>query len=265
MPSSYRRFVVLSGPRTGSTLVQEALDSSPEIICFGEIFNQHLGFIDYRMEGYESTTADMDLRAANPGAFLRKRIFTEPATSVRAVGFKFHYDHFWGFPGLTQALQQDRDLLLVHLRRRNALRVIVSSKIAEKTGVYFESAGTRTGLLGAMARTLRRLRPRPSQASAKVIISPAELRQAVLESDLTAMHWEEIFKHHEILRLSYEDLMPDPTLEFDRLQSFLGVGPSKLKIRVMRQNPQPLPHLIENYTDLAAAFRGSDVEWMLQE
>ncbi len=55
MSSSYKRFVVLSGPRTGSTLVQEALDSSPEIICFGEIFNQHLNFIDYRRDGYEST------------------------------------------------------------------------------------------------------------------------------------------------------------------------------------------------------------------
>ncbi|MCH7580953.1 MAG: hypothetical protein IIB22_11970, partial [Chloroflexi bacterium] len=131
---------------TGSTLVQGALNSNPEIICFGEIFNQHLDDIDYRTEGYESTAVDVGLRAANPGAFLRERIFADPATPVRATGFKFHYDHFWGFPGLVEILKNDRGLSVIHLRRRNVLRMVISAKIAAEPGVYFQSAGTRIGL-----------------------------------------------------------------------------------------------------------------------
>ena len=257
------RFIILSGPRTGSTLVQGALNSSPEIICFGEIFNQHLDAIDYRTEGYESTVADMDLRAANPGAFLRERILTDPARPVRATGFKFHYDHFWGFPGLMEILKEDRDLSVIHLRRRNVLRMVISAKIAEETGVYFQSAGTRSGLQGMVVRGLRRVWPRPRLPQDKVTVEPEEIRHAVLESDLTAQHWEGIFRDHKILKLNYEDLVPDPGPEFDRIQSFLGVTPTNLAVKTARQNPEPLAELIANYEELRNAFRGTEYESFL--
>ena len=258
------RFMILSGPRTGSTLVQGALNSSPEIICFGEIFNQHLDAIDYRTEGYESTVVDMDLRAANPDAFLRERVFTDPATPVRATGFKFHYDHFWGFPGLVDVLKDDKDLSVVHLRRRNVLRMVISARIAEETGVYFQSAGTRTGLQAKIARALRRMWPRPRLPQDKVTINPEEVRHAVLESDLTAQHWEGIFVDHDIPKLNFEDLVPDPKREFDRIQSFLGVAPAELEVKTARQNPEPLAELIANYDELRTAFKGTEYESFLE-
>ena len=257
------RFMILSGPRTGSTLLQSALSSSPEITCFGEIFNHQLDKIDYRTEEYESTIVDMDLRATNPGEFLRKRIFTDPVTPIRATGFKFHYDHIWGFPGLRQALEEDRGLAVIHLRRRNVLRVLVSSKIAEETGVYFQSAGTRSGLQAKIVQTLRgavRL-TRPTQD--KVRVKPEEVRQANLESDLTAQHWERIFEGHDLLKLTYEDLVPDPKDEFDRILSFLGVTPADLEVTTARQNPEPLEDLISNYDELRTAFQGTDYESLL--
>jgi LPS sulfotransferase NodH len=263
MPAAFKRFIILSGPRTGSTLVQSALNSSAEITCFGEIFNQQLDDIDYRTEGYETTEADVNLRAADPGEFLRTRIFIEQARPVRATGFKFHYDHLWGFPGLVNVLKEDRALSVVHLRRLNVLRTMVSAKIAEETGVYVQSAGTRSGLVAKAARLFRRVRPRPQVRRSKIVVRPEDFRQAVIESDLTARHWAEIFEGHKILKLNYEDLVPDPRPEFDRIQSFLGVAPVTLGIMTARQNAGPIEELISNYDELRDAFQDTEYETYL--
>lgn len=266
MASGPKRFLILSAPRTGSTLVQQALDSSPEIVCFGEIFNQHLDFIDYHStNGYESNDQEIASRADDPAGFLEQRIFSNQPPSGRATGFKLHYDHFWGFPGLVEALRDDHDLAVIHLRRRNALRSLVSSKIVEETGVYFESAGSRSGPIAAIARTVRRAVPgRRQRARATVEISQDELRKFVVVEELTARHWEgEVFRDHELQNVQYEDLVADPSREFARIQSFLGVEPRDLAIRTARQNPQPLSVLIENYAELSEACRGTDLEWML--
>lgn len=264
--TGYKRFIVLSGPRTGSSLLVDALNSSPDIVCFGEIFNQRES-IDYGVDGYDTaSTEDIALRSRSPGEFLSKRIFCNHPEHVRAVGFKFHYTHFWGFPGIRQILEEDRDILVLHLQRHNLLRVLVSLKIAKETGIYFQHGGWRARSLPMIAGLFRRLfSGRAQPASPKVTISPDEFRQEAMALAMTAKHWEEMLAGHPIFPVSYEDMTPDPQEEFARAQSFLGVTPSKLRVAFVRQNPQKLEELIENYTELRNSLRGGPAEWMFSD
>ncbi|MCH8161600.1 MAG: sulfotransferase domain-containing protein [Chloroflexi bacterium] len=156
--------------------------------------------------------------------------------------------------------------MVLHLQRHNLLRVLVSLKIAEETGIYFQHGGWRARSLAMIAGLSRRLfSGRAQPARPKVTISPDEFRQEAMAKAMTAKHWEEILAGHQIFSVSYEDMTPDPQEEFARAQSFLGVTPSKLRVAFVRQNPQKLEELIENYTELRDAFLGGPAEWMFSD
>lgn len=282
---TYTRFMTLSGPRTGSTLLQEALNSSPEIHCFGEIFNDLVKNIDYRVDGYDMwSDEDMALRSASPVEFLRQRIFCRHAEPVRAVGFKFHYGHFWFHSGLMEALRDDRDLAVIHLTRRNLVRVFVSDKIAERTRVYRRSVErAQQGPVTRLRATLRmanlgRAVRRPTRALARVLsalsdtpptlslnVDVEELRVYLYRTRSSIERWAEIMRDHPTMEVAYEDMAPDPAPTFERAQAFLRVTPRRLAVVLERQNPQPLRMLIENFDEVHAALRDTPDEWMLRE
>ncbi len=289
----YTRFIILSGARTGSTVLAQALNSSTDIICFREVFNYTLNAIDYSVDGYDNGSAeDLALRTRDHIAFLRERIFCQHPDRVRAVGFKFHYLHFWGFPGLWQALAKDAQLRVLHLKRSNLLRTLVSLKIAESTGVWQQEPGrpfaraanlanevkqkiTPAHVLRAFrepqvaAAWVRRLvnPPKVYETSPRVpaIISEEELHKFITESEATSAHFDSLFQEHPKLMISYEDMVKDNAETFNRVQEFLGVEPKPLTVTLRRQNPEPLRELLRNYDELRAALHGSPHEWMFEE
>lgn len=275
----YVRFIVLSQPRTGSTLLAQSLNSHPAARCFGEIFNTKVSFIHYQQWGYDQHSADdKALRARAPAEFLRERIFPPRLEGVRAVGFKLMYEDPQAFDGLTELLRDDVGLHVLHLRRRNLLRVLVSYKIVEETGVVFQGdpaavLGSRLTKANAVRavrhplRALKRLRevwPRGERDSTTVTISPVELSEFVEAGQRWAAHYEELFAHHRKLDLFYTDLEDDrePTLE--RVQTFLGLEPTPLKTTLAKQHPHPLRELINNYDELLAACRGGPYESLFE-
>ncbi len=288
----FTRFVILSGARTGSTMLAQALNSSPDIICFRELFNLKTNEIDYSVEGYDDRNADdLALRKGDPVRFLRERIFCQHPDSVKAVGFKFHYVHFWAFPGLWEALTEDTDLRVLHLKRRNLLRMLLSRKIADITGVWQVEPGRRAGWASARSTEVRRkLTPayvmlalrRPGKAAAwlwrlarparagkvaprvQAVVSEEELRKFITTTEVTSAHFEELFRQHPSLTVFYEDLSGDGMPTFDAPQRFLGAEPKPLTITLRRQNPEPLRELLENYDELREAFRDTPYEWMFE-
>ena len=260
----------------------EALNSSPEIRCFGEIFNFLWDVVDYRVEGYDMhSTEDLALRSAAPGEFLRDRIFCEHPDEIRAVGFKFHYQHYMAAQGLWQELQDDEELAVIHIPRRNLLRVLTSDKIAERTGVYRLESNSAAGSLFARdtaARFIRTIRERlralapagagpvPAQPpKVTVHIEPDEFRRVLHETELSLAQWTDLFGGHPMIRLVYEDMVPALQESFDNVQAFLGLTPRPLTVNLVRQNPDPLAQLIDNFDELHADFRGTPEEWMFED
>jgi hypothetical protein len=271
--TDYVRFIILSSPRVGSNMLASALNSSRDIICFRELFNAFSGFIDFSVEGYDNASAeDRALRNRDFKEFLQRRIFCQHAEGTRAVGFKMPYVHFRFFPGLLEWLVADGDLRVLHLRRRNLLRMLVSLRIARKTGRW---AVDRKGTLlskfrpSNAARAARhplraadRLRRfiQPGEAAREslrgpITLSEQECRDFFAKVERDSDHYGGLFGEHPQLSLYYEDLQADRRRAFDEVQSFLGLKPRPLAITTRRQNPEPLRELIANYDELYTAFR----------
>ncbi|MEX0785219.1 MAG: hypothetical protein WD939_01140 [Dehalococcoidia bacterium] len=273
----YTRFIILSGPRTGSHLLAEGLNSSPAITCFGEVFNFKLAYIMYAVEGYDPSDPDaLALQQRDPVGFLNERIYGEYPQAIRAVGFQYHYGHVYGFPGLFDELAGDTELRILHLKRQNVLRMLVSLKLAKTTGVFHKREQRRftaasvaralrnpmraAGRLGAMLRA-----PEPSEAPPRVQVAVTldELNDYVDATAASAASLEERFQDHPMLTVLYEDLARDRDVVFAKAQSFLGIEPAPLHVNLQKQNPQPLRELVANYDELAASLRDSPGAWML--
>ncbi len=264
----YVRFIIIGDARTGSSMLVQALNSSPGIVCFREVFNGRLDFVDFSVDGYDNfSSRAIALRKEDPVRFLHERVFGRHPRDVRAVGFKFLYAHHWYFPRLLDELVADERIKVVHLRRRNALRMLVSLKLAQETGVWVEPETkiTKAGLMDALRRPLkaaaraRRNLRRPEQLKnqprRRVMVSPDDLFEYSVKSHLTGKKFDELFARHEALPVFYEDLLAVGGTAFADVQSFLGVEPAPVEITLRRQNPEPIAELVENYDELAELFK----------
>lgn len=272
-PSDLVRFIVLCGPRTGSTMLTTALNSHPAIVCFNEIFNFTLPAIDFAVEGYDGRDPDViALRKEDPATFMENHVFSGHPPHIQAAGFKFMYDHFWEFDGLIEALQAMPGLRVIHLTRRNQVRAFLSFKIASSTGAWRRTRprplATRIGAtLAHPERILPSLRRRLGSASdtTSVALSPSECIEYIETRLEQEAHFERLFADHERLPMQYEDMLDDRQSQFARAQAFLGVASRDLRESVERQNPGKMRELIANYGELADALASTPYAWMLKE
>ncbi len=288
--TSYRQFIILCTARTGSRLLGQALNSHPEIRCFDEIFNPRLPYVAYalwvharpgqdggsaKMYGkggkdkyYERRVEDMALRAENPARFLEERIFCEHPDGTHAVGFKAAYEHISEFSGVVERLRDKTELHVIHLKRRNLLRLLTSLKIAKMTGVWFEGdPKARLGKKLTARNALRAVR-HPWQAAVKVRglwkgpdrpainISVDEFKTFIDETQRNISHFDSLFREHPLVTVHYEDLVNRRQQVFDQVQKFLGVKTQPFTTTLRRQNPDTLNDLISNYDELYDAFKG---------
>ena len=276
--SDYVRFLILAEARSGSTMLAQALNFSPSITCFGEIFNFAFDAILYGVEGYDGSNAqDQALRKQDFRAFLRERIYRQHPEEIGAVGWKLLYRQFWGYPGLLEHLIEDRQICVLHLRRRNVLKRLVSLKLAEATGVWADLPKPRltpATVLRAVRRPLRaatrlpkilqRAKPRPKVVRPRVSVSEEELFGAIIGAKQSAAHLDDLFRDHLLLTLFYEDLEEHRDETFRQAQEFLGIEPGPLEFTLRKQNPEPLPELLSNYDELFEAYRNSKHAWMFR-
>jgi hypothetical protein len=271
--TTYVPFVILSHARTGSTMFAASFNSSPDIICFRELFNPIMDGIGFYVDGYDNSSAeDRALRDRDFKRFLEARIFCEYPREIRAVGFKMPYGHFRWFPDLLDWLVEHTEIRVVHLERRNLLRMLVSLRIAQKTGGWSEdrkvtlaSKFRPANVPGAARHPLRaanRLRrfifpkePAWKALRAPVTLSEGECGDFFAEIERDSAHYGHLFREHSRLTLFYEELVKERKRAFNQAQSFLGVKPRRLGIITRRQNPEPLRELIANHDELYEGFK----------
>ncbi len=277
--TGYVRFLILAEARSGSTMLKDALNSSPRINCFSEVFNVAYDGVMYGgVEGYDNNSPeDLALRDRDFRAFLRERIYCRNPDEVEAVGFKHLVGRGYASPftGLLPHLAEDRQIRVLYLRRRNVLKRLVSLKLAMATGVWADLP--KPGLTPAMVlraarrplraatklpRLLQLVKPRQKFLRPQVAVSKEELFGAMIGAEQSALHSHDLFRDHQLLTLFYEELVEQRDESFRQAQEFLGVEPEPLEVALRKQNPEPLPELLSNYDELFEAYRNSKHAWM---
>lgn len=215
----YIPFVILSEPRSGSTMLHTYLNSHTQVKSYGEVLRENIeaNAIDKETAPYIDTLA-----------------FKPHTPTLKAIGLKLFYEYYKD-PRYTESFRyvvNRNDVKIIFLIRRDILKVYVSLKIAQKTNVW-SSVKSATN------------EPRPQitiDRNDYIKFREEHLRHRRLFTTL--------LKDHPLLEVAYEDLVQNPQPILKSIQQFLGVKPKVLFTLLKQQNPGSVESLITNYDEV---------------
>ena len=219
--NQFKRFIVLSRSRTGSNLLISLLNSHPNIHAEGEIFSK--------------------LSGRNYRKVLGKAFAKQP-NYINAKGFKIFYYHPLDDSScdIWDELQSMEDLHIIHLKRRNILRTLLSRKIAGSQDVWSVSSHRKYSDL--------------CKEHVLVSFTVDELNKGFKQTREWEAVGNEMFRNHPLLP-------NDKTNTFRKVALFLGVEFVQPKTELIKQNTKSMRETITNYDELKSAF--SQTEWGL--
>ena len=238
------KFVILSLPRTGSTLLSKSLNTHPEIFCEDEIF--HFSFRDYfssnqfrflkipifpKKINYVINYPFTYLRLTN---FLDKYFINKPGENFKARGFKLMYYQTFYTPGIINYLKE-KNIKVILLMRENTLRNALSCLRAKATGIYHYLDDNEQHLLN---------------------LPKFEVNTALLKRQMNSIMYQneklEFIVHEmDYLKINYEDFSDwDNTIK--RIEKFLNVSYHHISVEAKKLNPDALQDMVSNYNELSS-------------
>ena len=242
---SYVRFAIVCEERTGSNFLQRLLCSHPNVICLGELFNPSDTIRGWACQttkaseeahpdqGPPSITVDDD-----PVDYLETRVFRNYPDKIKAVGFRFFYDH-----ARKGVWQNARDYVrifngirIVHLRRDNLLDRYLSHALAKRSNEWIA------------------LEDQPEHYNGTVTLDPKHCFESFVLSRWYQDEAAGLFADHPLLDISYEQLCDDLEQQSGRLQEFLSLRHHPLCSDTKKQRHRPKREMISNYDQLKASL-----------
>ncbi|MGH2722693.1 MAG: hypothetical protein ACRDI0_00230 [Actinomycetota bacterium] len=237
------RYLLTCPARTGSTMLSRYLKSHPDVCAHGEVLapSGPLDFygVNYRVDPPLELVL-LGRRDRDPVAFLWE--FVWQAGGRRAVGFKGKYEELLlpQYAMVLEEISRDTDIRILHLTRDNLLERYLSQHLAVHVhGVYEAHLGDA----------------RPEQA--RVRLSPEECEEDFRRTEERQASFRAMLRKHEVLELSYEQLVGERKHTLARVQAFLGVQERELTTKSVRLRTRPVREVVENYEELAKRFRGT--------
>jgi LPS sulfotransferase NodH len=226
----FKRFIVLARSRTGSNLLISFLNSNPSIRAESEI----LGRLNGR--NYKD---------------ILENVFSKQPRRIKAKGFKIFYYHPMDDESNNawDDLVNMDNLWVIHLKRRNILRTLISRKIAGSQDVWQISPSDMS----------------KSGGSKSVTFTAEELEEGFRQTRDWEERWDQMFQNHPITCIYYEDLVRDPEGTYRKITDFLGVNYVKPITNIRKQNPERLSDLVTNYDELKNTFSGTEWQHLFEE
>lgn len=239
--------------RCGSTVLADLLQQNRRICWDGEIYQAHCNWL----ESKGIVLSPNSLRGQSPFALLREHM---RFCGARYYGFeiKFYNLRCYGvkFPVFVDEIEKFGVDHFILLERRNYLRKIVSSVVAEKAGKYHLRIGSN-----------------PEFVRVKIEVDELDLdydRKSLLDhlrgfrDDV--LNFQRIMNGRGFLKLTYEDdIMQDPVKTSIQVCEFLGISPAPAVIRYTRSTPFPLRDVVANFREVETALAGTEFAWMLND
>ncbi len=156
------------------------------------------------------------------------------AAGSRPLAVKIFYYHARpGSPIWDRLIDEAR---IIHLVRRRILDTLVSRKLAEDSGTWFQPSHVD----GPPARP-------------EVRLDPTEVATFISERQAYVQSFRERFRNADLHEVSYEDIAADPKLCAERIAQVTGLPmpafPMQLPIR--KQNTWAIPDIVSNYNEIA--------------
>jgi LPS sulfotransferase NodH len=240
------KFLVLAGRRSGVTFLVDSLDSHPEIECSKDVFS-----IRRRWKYFQVDVAIgkfYKFRSASRGrqlAYVLRRkwlinafmteIFGREGTA-KARGIRLSYEQSRKYP---RALEWslENGIRVLHLTRENILKAILSNLIAKKRGVTHATS------------------PLPRVT---VRVPPGELKKLLIDREKLVERYRKRLQGGHHLEISYESFLARRESETRRILDFLGIDHFvPLTSQYVKQNPDSVAEILENYAEVARAFAGT--------
>lgn len=213
--TDYTPFIILSRSRTGSNFLNSSLSSHPNVHVKGE----HFGHL--RGDTIEARHA---------------QVFGKQPGWIKAAGCKvFYYHPHYGDPApLFDMLKAEPRLKVIHLKRQDKLRSVLSWMIARDNGTY--TATSDASFIPVEQK--------------RQSVDPMELVEWIEKT----LGWEEwgdaFFSDRETLTITYEDMTADHPGQFARVLDYLELSAHTPQTRLRRQNPEPVNELIDNWPEV---------------
>lgn len=266
-------FVILAGPRSGSTAFRMWLNSHPLIRCHDEVLLKRSDSPDAIAAFYRDKAYSMSFEAralAFPdtpetskllGDFLAS-LYQDPAhpapwkrldniqesqpntghSTEKAVGFKFMY-YLLDNPFLAQWLSIN-NVRIIHLIRENMLKQYFSYLAYRQRDIAHSEAEVDAVRLtvdtGSLLQTLSMLSKQRDQIRRR-------------------------FNGTNCIEVSYESFCRQPETLAEQLKAFLGATPGQMHAPSLKKlNTENLNDLVENYDEVASCIHGTPFQHMLE-
>lgn len=230
--------------RSGSTVIADLLGQHPNILSDGEIYGgdpkkwtpaRQQPPLDYLLDRIRSASG-------------RIYVFEMKFWHADVIGIQF--EDFFKF------LQQQGFDHFIILKRRNFLRKIVSSRIAQETGAWHRSNSSSAKLV--------QIRIDPKNVQMDQTKKPLLAFLDGYQRDFEKL--DVLLRDHLTLRLTYEeDVQVDALVGYNRICDFLGIERRPVTVRYGKTAPFPLKDILANYADIDSALAGTPFHWMVTE
>ena len=233
-----RPFVIATGPRMGSTALQRALNSHPNIVCMHELMDCNLTSPRYARRLLGRRRYLSRLREQAPDRFLEEVLLGKQPRCVLAQGFKAIWMHPHG----------DRKERLAHWRRLQSigsLQVVWLSRPRLESILSFVVARASGGWIarGAPIEPIR--------------VNPDYLIKRLAVEELHETHAREVLASNSSLEIEHASLRLAPVSCLRRVQAFLGVPECPIALPDQPLRAPNYTYAIKNWPDVAAALRAT--------
>ena len=138
-------------------------------------------------------------------------------------------------------LKKDKSIKIIHLKRKNYLDIIISSRIASSTGKWQITSKKEMG------------------DYEPIWLDYKECLDSFKKINKYEIIYDDFFKDHPLINITYEDLLKNLDYELNRIQKFLGLDIEVLASPLKKQNHKKPVESIINYQELKEKF--SRTKW----
>jgi LPS sulfotransferase NodH len=249
-------FVVIGHPRSGSTLLKEAIDAHPVLKVYGELFHKADAERQksHCIRKQDGTRVHYEAGERDAIEFLTAHVWSQENSAYQAVGFKLFFERIKcpGSKRLFARLKQEiTGLRVIHIIRDNLLDSWVSRKKAEQTGVW------RLPATGHVAGPTREIRP--------IHANPENILRNFEQLDHATQVMARTFRDIPYLAVNYATLVRDFQKEMSAVFCFLDASPIRNRMSVQKQNTAPHRDFISNYDELKEFFANTPYSGFFRE